>query len=129
MHHEAMTRELSFAGPIVAAEGASSHPQIVQTLALVSEVLGPDLVGAYLYGSSVLGGLRRYSDLDILVVARRPTTHDEKRRLALRLLVISRPDRLESRRPVELTIVVQEQVRPTRRLPVRGLDAPGIRKR
>jgi streptomycin 3"-adenylyltransferase len=109
-----MTRELTSSGPIVATRGAASEPQIAQVLALVSEILGPDLVGAYLYGSSVLGGLRPYSDLDILVVAGRPTTHEEKRCLVERLLAISRPDRREPGRPVELTIVVQGQVRPWR---------------
>jgi predicted nucleotidyltransferase len=68
-----MTRELTCAGPIAAARGIASEPQIAQVLALVGEVLRPDLVGAYVYGSSVLGGLRPHSDLDILVVAGRPT--------------------------------------------------------
>jgi streptomycin 3"-adenylyltransferase len=109
-----MTRELTYTGPIAAADSAASEPQIAQVLALIGEVLGPDLVAAYLYGSSVLGGLRPYSDLDILVVADRPTTHEEKQRLVERLLAISRPDRREPGRPVELTIVVQTQVRPWR---------------
>jgi streptomycin 3"-adenylyltransferase len=70
-------------------------------------VLGPDLVGAYLFGSAVLGGLRPRSDLDVLVASRRRSTRAEKRRLAERLLRISgRP------RPVELTIVVESEVKP-----------------
>jgi predicted nucleotidyltransferase len=72
-------------------------------------VLGTDLVGAYLFGSAVLGGLRPRSDLDILVAARRRTTREEKQRLAERLLQVSgRP------RAVELTIVVQSEVKPWR---------------
>lgn len=76
-------RELTYADPIAAAYDAASEPQIAQDLALVREVLGSDLVGAYLYGSSVLGGLRPYSDLDLLVVAGHPTTREEKRRRSI----------------------------------------------
>ncbi len=72
-------------------------------------MLGPDFVGAYLFGSAVLGGLRPRSDLDVLAASRRRTTLEEKQRLADRLLRISgRP------RPVELTIVVQSEVKPWR---------------
>lgn len=97
--------------------------QIAEVLALVGDVLGPDVVGAYLHGSSVVGGLRPRSDLDILVVSRRPTTRDEKRRLVERLLAISSVERFrtdsravppELRRPLELTIVVQSLMRPWR---------------
>jgi streptomycin 3"-adenylyltransferase len=106
------------------------HPetesQIAEVLALVNEVLGPDIVGAYLHGSSALGGLRPYSDLDILVASRRATTRDEKQRLVDRLLTISSVERFHNvarsippdlRRPIELTIVVQSEVRPWRSPP------------
>jgi streptomycin 3"-adenylyltransferase len=109
-----MTRELTYAGPIAVPLSGASEPQIAQVLTLVDEVLGPDLVGTYVYGSFVLGGLRPYSDLDLLVIAGRPTTHEEKRQLVERLLAISHPNRREPGRPVELTIVVQGQVRPWR---------------
>ncbi|HZS90746.1 MAG TPA: nucleotidyltransferase domain-containing protein, partial [Chloroflexota bacterium] len=55
-----------------------TESQIAEVLALVDEVLGSDVVGAYLHGSSALGGLRTYSDLDILVVSRRPTTQADR---------------------------------------------------
>ncbi len=62
----------------------------------VRDVLGPDLAGAYLFGSAVVGGLRHESDLDVLAVSRRPTTRAERRRLAEGLLALSgRPRRLE----------------------------------
>lgn len=91
-----------------------AKPQVAEVLALVGEVFGPDALGAYLHGSSVLGGLRPRSDIDILVVSRRPTTLVEKRRFAERLLVLSNPHPPGPRRPIELTIVVQSQVRPWR---------------
>lgn len=83
--------------------------QIAAVVALLREVLGDDLVGAYLFGSAVFGGLRPPSDVDVLAVSERPTTRGEKRRLIERLLEVSRRPR-----PLELTIVVRSDVRPWR---------------
>lgn len=88
--------------------------QLDQTLALVRDVLGPDLVAAYLHGSLVLGRLRPRSDLDVFVVSRRPTAREEKRRLVDGLLVISGSQSPGPPRPIELTIVVESEVRPWR---------------
>ena len=93
----------------------SEQKQVDEILALVGDVLGPDTVGAYLHGSAALGGLRPRSDIDVLVVSRRPTTRAEKGRLVERLFTISgRTDPLEAKRPIELTIVVESEIRPWR---------------
>jgi predicted nucleotidyltransferase len=81
---------------------------------LVRDVLGSDVLGAYLHGSSVLGGLRPHSDIDVLVVLRRRTTSEERRILVDRMLGISGPGGGSGGRPLELTIVVQPDVRPWR---------------
>lgn len=91
--------------------------QLDQAVALVREVLGPDLVGIYLFGSAVLGGLKPTSDLDLLVVARRPTTRGERGRLVERLLALSQRPRY-----LELTIVVQSEVKPWRYPPQMDLQ-------
>lgn len=88
--------------------------QLDQIVALVRDVLGPDAVGAYLFGSAVLGGLRPQSDIDVLVVSRRRTTHQEKRRLVDRLLTLSGSGPPGPARRVELTIVVESEIRPWR---------------
>jgi len=76
---------------------------------LLREVLGESLVGAYLHGSSVLGELRPRSDLDVLAVGGRSLAHGEKRELVDRLLSISlRP------RPIEVTVVSEQEIRPWR---------------
>ena len=81
----------------------------------VREVLGDDLVGAYLHGSAVLGGFRPDSDVDIIIVSERRTTADEKRRLIDLLLSISGARAsLRPGRPIELDIVVESEVRPWR---------------
>jgi predicted nucleotidyltransferase len=93
----------------------AQHKQLDEILALVMAVLGTDTVGVYLFGSAVMGGLRPRSDLDILVVSKRRSTREQKGRLVECLLAISaRKSPLEGLRPVELTIVVESEIRPWR---------------
>ena len=95
--------------------------QIGRVLGLVREVLGEDALGAYLHGSTASGRLRPGSDIDVLAVSRRATTTPEKRTLIDRLLPISgQGDPSGRSRPLELTIVVQSEVRPWRYPP--GMD-------
>jgi predicted nucleotidyltransferase len=82
-------------------------------VAIVRDVLGDALVGAYLHGSAVLGGLRPSSDLDVLAVVARPTNDGERRAIVARLLEISgRRAHRGPARPVELTIVQASELRP-----------------
>jgi streptomycin 3"-adenylyltransferase len=57
-----------------------------------------------------VGGLRPRSDLDVLVLADRPSTSEEKRRLAEGLLAISG----QGSRLVEVTVVAEPDVKPWR---------------
>ena len=89
--------------------------QVDEIVTLVRQVLGDDVIGAYLHGSAVLGELRPRNDTDVLVVAKRRTTPEERRMLVDRLLAISGGGPPSGApRPVELTIVVQSDVRPWR---------------
>lgn len=94
---------------------ADDEQQLHRVVTLVRDVLGPDAVGAYLFGSAVLGGLQPQSDLDVLVVSKRQTTREEKQRLVDRLLAISGQTTRRGRwRRVELTIVVESEIKPWR---------------
>jgi streptomycin 3"-adenylyltransferase len=86
--------------------------QVRRIVELVEDVLGTATAGAYLHGSAVLGGLRPASDLDVLVVSRRAMTPPERQALLDGLLAIS--GSAAGGRPVELTVVVQAEVRPWR---------------
>jgi predicted nucleotidyltransferase len=89
--------------------------QLDRLIAIVQDVLGPVVAGAYLFGSATLGGLRPASDLDVLVVSARPTTRDERERLVERLCAISGRLVPEGRwRRVEVTIVAEREIRPWR---------------
>lgn len=86
--------------------------QIQEIVDLVDRVLGLEVVGTYLHGSSVLGGLKPASDVDILVISRESMNDQERRALLEGLLKISGSP--NGARPVELTVVVQSQIRPWR---------------
>jgi predicted nucleotidyltransferase len=74
-----------------------------------------EIVGVYLYGSAVAGGLRPDSDLDLFVLTDRRLTTGEKARIVEELLPISdRRLRPPAWRPIEVTIVAQPEVRPWR---------------
>lgn len=89
--------------------------QVERVVALVREVLADGVIGIYLHGSAVSGGLRPTSDLDLLVVTSRATTPAERRDLIKRLLPMSgRGDPTGHSRSIELTIVVEADVRPWR---------------
>lgn len=89
--------------------------QAGEVVAIVRQLLGDDVLGAYLHGSAVLGGLRPTSDCDVLVVVRRPTSAEERGAIIRGLFEISgERARRAPARPVELTVVVQSDVRPWR---------------
>ena len=76
-------------------------------------VVKAEIVGVYLYGSAVAGGLRPDSDLDLFVVTDRRLSAGEKARVVEGLMPISgRETRRPAWRPLEVTIVAQPEVRP-----------------
>ncbi|MDH4104096.1 MAG: aminoglycoside adenylyltransferase family protein [Thermoleophilia bacterium] len=104
----------------------SDRRQLDRVVALVRDVIGSNTVGAYLFGSAVVGGLRPRSDLDVLVVSKRPMTEDEKQELVHRILPISWQQTAEGMlRGIELTVVVQSDVRPWRYPPNRDFQYGG----
>lgn len=86
--------------------------QIKESLNLLSDVLGSDLLGVYLYGSSLVGGLQRYSDLDLFVITNRSIAMEERRRLVTDLLQISGIYMKSTKLPIEMTFVEKAAVNP-----------------
>jgi predicted nucleotidyltransferase len=82
---------------------------------IVQDVVGDKLIGAYLHGSAVLGGLRPLSDIDVLCVVSESTDQRQRAVLVRRIMAISGSRAaLGPARPVELTIVVGDDIRPWR---------------
>jgi predicted nucleotidyltransferase len=101
----------------------ADQEQLARVVALVRDVLGPNAVGAYLFGSAVLGGLQPRSDLDVLAASKRQTTRKERQGLVDRLLAISgRSTPQGGWRNVELTIVVESEIKPWRSPPRRDFQ-------
>ncbi|MCW3842509.1 aminoglycoside adenylyltransferase family protein [Micromonospora yasonensis] len=97
-----------------------TRAQLQDVLLLVDAVLGAAVLGAYLHGSGVLGGLRPASDVDVFVVSRRRTTAAQRRALVEGLFEISGRRAFRGpARPVELTVVAHPDVQPWR-YPPRG---------
>jgi predicted nucleotidyltransferase len=80
----------------------------------IGAVFDRDVIGIYLFGSAVHGGLRSSSDLDVLVVLDRPTTTDARRRLIVGLLERSRAAERPMLRHLEVTAIVAPHVTPWR---------------
>jgi len=86
--------------------------QLKDSLELLKRILGPDLLGVYLFGSSLVGGLQKYSDIDLFVVTNRVTTLEEKTRLIASLLQISGIYMKSSKLPIEMTLVEKAAINP-----------------
>lgn len=89
------------------------HQQIQKTRELLQSVLGENLLGVYIYGSLLMGGLQKYSDIDMFAVTSRETTRKEKERLVNALLEISGIYKVsKDLKPIELIVAVKSQVNP-----------------
>jgi predicted nucleotidyltransferase len=85
------------------------EPQIEHLVDGLRDALGADLIGVYLHGSAVLGGLRPRSDIDVIAVTRTRMTLEQKQRVVDLVLELSGKPR-----PVELDVVVQSEIKPWR---------------
>ena len=86
------------------AEG-SVPAEAFDVLAAARKCFDAALLAAYLHGSAVAGGLRRDSDIDILLVIDRPMLTTERQRLLSELMGISSaPKSANGRRPLEVII-------------------------
>lgn len=91
-----------------------TEEQIHQCVNLLKDLLGKDLLGVYVYGSAVINGLQKYSDLDLFVVSSRSISPEEKTKLIENLLTLSGNYKLGLKRPIEMTVVVKSEVNPWR---------------
>jgi streptomycin 3"-adenylyltransferase len=97
--------------------------QLRDLVAAVRAVLGDAAIGGYLHGSTGTGRQQPTSDTDLLVVTTRRMTPDELRALVTRIMPLSgRRAAGGPARPIELTVVVQDDVRPWRLPPFRDFQ-------
>lgn len=88
-------------------------PVIASLTEHLNEADAGDVLGVYLFGSSVMGGLRPDSDIDVLVLTRQSLTVEERHALRDFLLRYSgRRATVKPGRPIELTALVLDDVVP-----------------
>ncbi|AGB84093.1 nucleotidyltransferase family protein [Serratia sp. FGI94] len=101
----------------------SARQQITAVVDLLTLRLGRNLLAIHLYGSALEGGLRPYSDLDLLVTLRAPLDNTQRASLMPALLALSAPPgAADGRRALEVTMLVYAQLVPWRYPPVRELQ-------
>lgn len=89
--------------------------EALQALEMMRELLGGSVVAVYLYGSAVMGGLHKDSDVDLMAVVCRGLSEKTRRDLAQRLMVLSgRMGNADNLRPLEVTVVNREDIVPWR---------------
>jgi aminoglycoside 9-adenylyltransferase len=88
---------------------------VAQVLNIIQSSLGSSVAGVYLFGSSVIGGLRPHSDLDILVAVEQPLSEATRWMMVADLMKISGGGANGGlARPVEVTVVNLSDVVPWR---------------
>lgn len=94
-------------------EDNTVNNQIDKCVELLKHIFGNNLLGVYLYGSIINGGLQKFSDIDIFVITNKPTINEERAELVNALLKISGIYAVsKDQKPIELTIVVKSDINP-----------------
>lgn len=103
------------AAPASSAADRHLPVEVPRVLAVLHRTLADNVIAAYLFGSACAGGLRPQSDLDLLVAVTRPVTGAARENLVAELLTISgRGASCGPSRPLEVTVVVRDDVVPWR---------------
>ncbi len=91
---------------------SETEKQISQCFNVLRKIFREDLLGVYLYGSAVTGGLQAFSDIDLFVILNRAMTITEKAKLLGEILKISGIYQKSQKRPIELIIVLKSKINP-----------------
>lgn len=87
--------------------------QALQVVEIIEELFENQLIGIYLYGSAILGGLHINSDVDILVIINQDLTKATRNELTKRLMLISGKIGCKNlKRPLEVTVINQNDIVP-----------------
>ncbi|MDN3526159.1 aminoglycoside adenylyltransferase family protein [Halomonas sabkhae] len=87
--------------------------EAIQAQSVVEGLLGDSIIGIFLFGSAVVGGLKRDSDVDILVAVSVSPTFSQRKALVAQLMSVSGAmGTPKAIRPVELTVVTVSDVVP-----------------
>ncbi|MBL1409045.1 aminoglycoside adenylyltransferase family protein [Sphingobacterium faecale] len=99
------------------------NQQITEACAIISKYLDSSLLAIHLYGSAVAGGLKPFSDIDLLVTIDRPMSDDVRTGLMQRFLTCSaQPGTSANKRALEVTVINYSEVVPWKYPPRREMQ-------
>jgi len=96
--------------------------QVSAACTLLNRHLGDALLGVHLFGSAVDGGLKPFSDIDLLVTVGDRVPPSVRRSLMVELLDVSAPPGSAGLRALEVTVLALPEVVPWRYAPRRELQ-------
>lgn len=89
--------------------------QLSKARAVLERHLGESIIAIHLFGSAVDGGLKPFSDIDLLVTVTDPPSEATRRALMTELLSVSAPPATnEELRALEVTVLTKSEVVPWR---------------
>lgn len=88
--------------------------QLLAIMDLIKKEYSDNLIGLYLFGSSVQGGLKKNSDLDFLTITKASLSQDSRLNLTNALMNLSKEigENSDNSRYIELTNVIQKDIVP-----------------
>ncbi|MGL5677702.1 MAG: aminoglycoside adenylyltransferase family protein [Cellulosilyticaceae bacterium] len=86
--------------------------EATEAASVLERLLENQLIGIYLYGSSVLGGLHVNSDVDILALCKESLSEEIRGKLTKELMRISGKVGCRSKRPLEVTLINEQAIIP-----------------
>lgn len=95
------------------ANGQPLPLEAMDAFDIVARELNESVVGVYLFGSALTGGLRPNSDVDLLVIVSEPPGEQARRRLVESLMQVSgSPEDDGTLRPLEVTVLCRRALAP-----------------
>ncbi len=86
--------------------------QVKQVISIAENLFEDKILGMYLYGSYVLGGLQPNSDLDILILTKKEISDTTRIEFTKNLMKISGAVGNLEKRPLEIAIINQKDITP-----------------
>ena len=86
--------------------------QVMQVISIAESLFHNQILGIYLYGSATVGGLHPDSDIDILIIITQDMSDHIRDNLTKQLLTVSSSVGCIEKRPLEVTIISQNDIVP-----------------
>lgn len=87
------------------------HEQVKLACETIQKIIGEQLNSIHLYGSTLLGGLKPLSDIDLLVTVNTPLSEQQRKILLTEFLIISAWPGIDTQyRALEVTVLLRDTI-------------------